>query len=63
MIEVKIRDTKSNMGKTLTRSKESILSSNSSTKIFLYDAYYIIVKFLQELEDIAKEDKKCQTGL
>lgn len=58
MIEVKIRDTKSNMGKMLTRDKEIILIGRFQTEIFLADAFRLLEAFLDELKDLAKEDKQ-----
>jgi len=60
MIEVIIKDTKGNMSKMISLSKEAIQKDFVKRCIFKYSVDEMIMEFLQELKEQAKEANKCQ---
>jgi len=63
MIEVIIKDTKGNMCKMMSLSKEAIQKDGLKRMFFMCEVSKMIGEFLRELKEQAKEAKKCQTGL
>jgi len=61
MIEVVISDTKGNMSKMISLSKEAIQKDGMKRMFFMIEVSRMIGEFIQELKDQAKESKKCQT--